>query len=50
MIQIDHIGIPARKVEVAAHFLCDVLGLQRAEPEGPEDAMVCVTISATSSV
>lgn len=50
MIQIDHIGIPARDVEASAHFLCDVLGLPKAEPEGPEKEMLCVTISANSSL
>jgi catechol 2,3-dioxygenase-like lactoylglutathione lyase family enzyme len=50
MIHIDHITIPAHDVEGAAQFLCDILDLPKAEPDGPDSDMRCVTVSANSSV
>lgn len=50
MIEIDHIGMPARDVEASAHFLCDALGLPDPEPEGPDREMFCVRICANSSL
>jgi len=50
MLEIDHIGIPAHDVEASARFLCVVLGLSKAQAEGPDKDMYRVTISANSSV
>lgn len=50
MIQIDHVGIPAHDVDASAHFLCEILGLPRAEAEASDLEMFCVTISPNSSL
>src|SRR5262245_41379528 len=50
MITLDHIGIPARDVEVSARFLSEILGIGPARPDGPDGEMYCLTISDSVSL
>jgi catechol 2,3-dioxygenase-like lactoylglutathione lyase family enzyme len=46
--RIDHLAIPARRAETAAHELAALLGVSGVEPDGPDDDMFRVDLDGSA--